>query len=123
MRGHRHGQGERADLLGDVDGVEVQGAGRGDQHEQERDGPRVLHDPVVLGDADHGGAQQQDLEEDQGHVDPDGEQPGVPGAPGQGRILGGVAEGEERQGEGGAGDAEAEQQGGAEHGAQVRGQR
>jgi len=34
----------------------------------------------------------------------------VPGAPGQGRILGGVAEGEERQGEGGRGDPEAEQQ-------------
>ena len=37
--------------------------------------------------------------------------------------CGGVAEGEERQGEGGGGDAQAEQQGGAEDGAQVRGQR
>jgi hypothetical protein len=121
--GHRHGQGEGADLLGHVGGVEVQGASRGDQHEQERDGPRVLHDPVAFGDADHGGAQQQHLEEDQGHVDADGEQPGVPLAPGQGRILGGVAQGEEREGEGGGGDAEAEQQGGAEDGAQVRWQR
>jgi hypothetical protein len=33
-----------------------------------------------------------------------------------------VAEGEERQGEGGGGDAQAEEQGGAEDGAQVRGQ-
>ena len=123
MRGHRDGQGEGADLGGDVGGVEVQGAGGGDQHEQEGDGPRVLDDPVVVVDADHGGAQEQDLEEDQGHVDADGEQPGVALAPGQGRILGGVAEGEERQGEGGGGDAQAEQQGGAEDGAQVRGQR
>jgi hypothetical protein len=37
--------------------------------------------------------------------------------------LGGVAQGEERQGERGGGDAEAEQQGGAEDGAQVRWQR
>src|SRR5215218_3013965 len=44
-------------------------------------------------------------------------------APGQGRILGGVAQGEERQGEGSGGDTQAEQQGGAEDGAQVRGQR
>jgi hypothetical protein len=90
-------------------GVEVDGPGGGDQHEQEGDGPRVLDDLAVVVDADHGGAQQQDLEEDQGHVDPDGEQPGVPGAPGQGRILGGVAEGEERQGEGGRGDPDAEE--------------
>ena len=44
-------------------------------------------------------------------------------APGQGRVGGGVAEGEERQGERSGGDAQAEQQGGAEDGAQVRGQR
>jgi hypothetical protein len=92
-----------------VGGVEVQGAGRGDQHQQERDSPRILHDPVVFGDADHGGTQEQDLEEDQGHVDADGEQPGVALAPGQGRILGSVAQGEERQSERGRGHAEAEQ--------------
>src|SRR5829696_5119801 len=123
MEATRHGQGDRADPLGDVGGVEVQGAGGGDQHEQEGDGPGVLDDLAVVVDADHGGAQQQDLEEDQGHVDADGEQPGVPGAPGQGGVGGGVAQGEERQGEGGGGDAQAEQQGGAEDGAQVRGQR
>jgi hypothetical protein len=109
--------------VGHVGGVEVQSAGRGDQHEQERDGPGILHDPAVVVDADHGGAQQQHLEEDQGHVDPDGEQPGMALTPGQGRVGGGVAQGEERQGERGGGDTEAEQQRRAEHGAQVRGQR
>src|SRR4029453_700773 len=37
--GHGHGQGQGADRGGDVGGVEVQGAGGGDQPEQERDGP------------------------------------------------------------------------------------
>jgi hypothetical protein len=115
--GHGYGQGEGADLLGHVGGVEVQGAGRGHEHEQEGDGAGVLDDLAVVVDADHGGAQEQDLEEDQGHVDADGEQPGVSLAPGQGRVGGGVAEGEERQGEGGGGHADAEEQGGAEDGA------
>jgi hypothetical protein len=34
-----------------------------------------------------------------------------------GGILGGIAQGEERQGEGGGGDTQAQQQGGAEDGA------
>jgi hypothetical protein len=54
---------------------------------------------------------------------PMGNSQALPRAPGQGRILGGVAEGEERQGEGGRGDAQAEEQGGAEDDAQVGWQR
>jgi hypothetical protein len=114
---------DRPDLVRDVGGVEVQGAGGGHQHQQERDGAGVLDDPAVVLDADHRGAQQQHLEEDQRHVDADRKQPGVPLAPLQCRVGGGLAQGEERQGEGGGGDAEAEQQGGAEDGAQVGWQR
>jgi hypothetical protein len=56
--GHRYGQGDGADLLGDAGGVEVQRARGGDQHQHERDRAGVLHRPGVGGDAVQGFAVQ-----------------------------------------------------------------